>query len=76
MLQNLVGQLRETGVQIVFSGLKKQVLDVMRATGLFDRIGEENIFATECQALKDIFDRLGQDVEDDALFAHVKVMVC
>lgn len=76
MLQNLVGQLRETGVQIVFSGLKKQVLDVMRATGLFDRIGEENIFATECQALKDIFERLGQDVEDDALFAHVKVMVC
>lgn len=76
MLQNLVGQLREAGVQIVFSGLKKQVLDVMRATGLYDRIGEENIFATECQALKDIFERLGQDVEEDALFAHVKVMVC
>ncbi len=76
MLQNLVGQLRETGVQIVFSGLKKQVLDVMRATGLYHRIGEENIFATECQALKDIFERLGQDVEDDALFAHVRVMVC
>jgi len=76
MLQNLVGQLRETGVQIVFSGLKKQVLDVMRATGLIDRIGEENIFATECQALKAIFARLGQGVEDDALFAQVKVMVC
>lgn len=76
MLQNLVGQLRETGVQIVFSGLKKQVLDVMRATGLYERIGDENIFATECQALKAIFARLGQEVEDDALFAHVKVMVC
>ena len=76
MLQNLVGQLRETGVQMVFSGLKKQVLDVMRATKLYDRIGEENIFATECQALKDIFDRLGQEVKDDALFAYVKVMVC
>jgi SulP family sulfate permease len=76
MLQNLVGQLRETGVQIVFSGLKKQVLDVMRATSLYDRIGDENIFATECQALKAIFARLGQEVEDDELFAHVKVMVC
>jgi SulP family sulfate permease len=76
MLQNLVGQLRETGVQIVFSGLKKQVLDVMRATGLYDRIGDENVFATECQALKAIFARLGQEVEDDALFAYVKVMVC
>ena len=76
MLQNLVGQLRETGVQMVFSGLKKQVLDVMRATGLYERIGEENIHATECQALKAIFARLGQDVRDDALFAQVKVMVC
>lgn len=76
MLQNLVGQLRETGVQMVFSGLKKQVLDVMRATGLYERIGEENIHATECQALKAIFARLGQDVRDDALFDQVKVMVC
>jgi len=76
MLQNLVGQLRETGVELVFSGLKKQVLDVMRATGLIDRIGDENIFATECQALKAIFARLGQDVEDDELFAQVKIMVC
>lgn len=76
MLQNLVGQLRETGVELVFSGLKKQVLDVMRATGLIDRIGDENIFATECQALKAIFARLGQDVEEDELFVQVKVMVC
>lgn len=76
MLQSLVGQLREAGVEPVFSGLKKQVLDVMRATGLYERIGDENIFATECQALKAIFRRLGETVEDDALFAHVKAMVC
>jgi SulP family sulfate permease len=72
MLQNLVGQLRETGVQLVFSGLKKQVLDVMRVTGLFDHIGDENIFATEFQALKAIFARLGQEVEDDVLFAQAR----
>jgi SulP family sulfate permease len=76
MLQSLVGQLREAGVEPVFSGLKRQVLEVMRATGLYARIGEENIFATECQALKDIYRRLGETVEDDALFAHVKAMVC
>lgn len=76
MLQSLVGQLREAGVEPVFSGLKKQVLDVMRATGLFDRIGTNNIFASECQALKSIFKRLGEDVEGDALFAYVKTMVC
>jgi SulP family sulfate permease len=76
MLQSLVGQLREAGVEPVFSGLKKQVLDVMRSTGLYERIGDENIFATECQALKAIFRRMGQDVGDDALFEHVKTMVC
>jgi SulP family sulfate permease len=76
MLQTLVGQLRETGVELVFSGLKKQVLDVMRATGLYHRIGEENLFATECQALKSILKRLGTEVEDDELFAQVKAMVC
>jgi sulfate permease, SulP family len=39
MLHRLVAQLHETGVEIIFSGLKKQVLDVMRATGLFGFIG-------------------------------------
>ncbi|NLX19047.1 MAG: STAS domain-containing protein, partial [Desulfobulbus sp.] len=34
MLHNLVAQLQQSGVEVVFSGLKKQVLDVMRATGL------------------------------------------
>ena len=76
MLQSLVGQLREAGVEMVFSGLKKQVLDVMRATGLYGRIGEENIHATECLALKSVFKRLGEDVGDDALFAEVKAMNC
>lgn len=76
MLQSLVGQLREAGVELVFSGLKKQVLDVMRATGLYGRIGEENIHATECLALKSVFKRLGEDVGDDALFAEVKAMNC
>jgi SulP family sulfate permease len=76
MLQTLVGQLRETGVELVFSGLKKQVLDVMRATGLYDRIGDENIFATECQALKSVFRRLGTELGDDELFAQVKAMGC
>ena len=76
MLQHLVTQLRETGVDLFFSGLKKQVLDVMRATGLYDQIGDENIFATECLALKAIFDRLGRDAEGDALYAYVNVGNC
>lgn len=76
MLHSLMRQLQETGVELVFSGLKKQVLDVMRATGLYNRIGEDNIFATECLALKAILRRLGQDAEDDALFSEIKTVTC
>ncbi len=69
-IHHLVAQLRESGVELVFSGLKKQILDVMRATGLFDLIREENIFATEDQALADISRRLGERAAADALLPH------
>jgi sulfate permease, SulP family len=68
MLHNLVRQLNQAGVEIIFSGLKKQVLDVMRATGLYGFIGEDNIFATKDQALAAISRRLGEEAKDDALF--------
>ncbi|MDO5674434.1 MAG: SulP family inorganic anion transporter [bacterium] len=61
MMHNMVGQMQQSGVEVVFSGLKKQVLDVMRATGLFNFIGgEQNIYATETQALNAIYSRLGE----------------
>jgi SulP family sulfate permease len=69
VVQHLVERLRGNGMQVVFSGLKKQVLDVMRATGLFELIGEENIFATEQQAIKAISDRLGEAAADDRFCA-------
>ncbi len=70
MLHNLVAQLQQSGVEIVFSGLKKQVLDVMRATGLFGFVGESNIFATEDQAMAAISLRLGDEAKCDALFCR------
>ncbi len=61
MVHNMVIQLQQSGVEVVFSGLKKQVLDVMRATGLFGFIGgEQNIDATETQAFNAIYSRLGE----------------
>jgi len=36
---------------LAFSGLKKQVLDVMRAAGTLEIIGADNIFIHEDQAL-------------------------
>lgn len=71
VVHHLVTRLREGGVEIVFSGLKKQVLDVMRHTGLFELIGQRNIFATEDQALTAIYERLA-DVAQDDLFCPVR----
>lgn len=68
VIQHLVQRLRGNGVTVVFSGLKKQVLDIMRQTRLFELIAEENIFANEDMALDEIFKRLdaeGVSIEHD-----------
>ena len=66
VLHHLNERLKENNIQIVFSGLKRQVLLVMRETGLFDEIGQENIFANEDMALEAIYKRLGQSSEFDS----------
>jgi SulP family sulfate permease len=71
VIHHLVERLRSVGVTLVFSGLKKQVLDVMRATGLFEAITQSNIFATEDQAIAAIYERLGDEAKED-LFCVVK----
>ncbi len=69
VVHHLVERLREGGIEVVFSGLKKQILDVMRATGLFEKIGQHNIFATEDQAIAAIYERLGETAADDMFCA-------
>jgi SulP family sulfate permease len=71
VIHHLVERLQAAGVTLVFSGLKKQVLDVMRATGLFDLISQANIFPNEDMALASIYERLGEEAADD-LFCQVK----
>jgi len=70
VVHHLVERLREGGIEIVFSGLKKQILDVMRSTDLFDLIGQKNIFATEDQAIAAIYERLGEAATED-LFCNM-----
>lgn len=72
VIRQLVERLQEVKVQVIFSGLKKQVLDVMRATGLFDTISQANIFATEDQAIAAIREQLGQNSATDAFCSPVK----
>lgn len=73
MLHSLVARLHESGMEVIFSGLKKQTLDVMRATGLFQLIGDNNIFATEEHALAAISARLGESARNDGMF-HLAVL--
>jgi len=58
MLRNLLDRFKSSGIQLAFSGLKKQVSDVMDRTGLTGKIGEENIFGTESVAIDEICRRL------------------
>jgi len=52
VVHHLVERLRAGGITLLFSGLKKQVIDVMHATHLFEYIGQENIFATADLAIE------------------------
>jgi len=72
MMHTLISRLHESGLVVIFSGLKKQILDVMRATGLFQLIGDDNIFATEEQALAAISLRLGETAADDSLLHPIQ----
>ena len=51
MLSNLVERLRASGITLAFSGMKRQVLEVMERTGLSRKIGSQNIFPTDRLAL-------------------------
>lgn len=55
VIHHLVERLRSNGIRVTFSGLKKQVLDVMRKSGLLEYIGQDNIFADEDRALAAIY---------------------
>jgi SulP family sulfate permease len=58
VIHHLVHRLHDNGITLVFSGLKKQVLEVMHRTDLYDYIGEANFFRTEDMALQAIYERL------------------
>lgn len=66
VMHHLTERLKETGVTMVFSGLKRQILKVMHQTGLFAKVGAENIHATENMALEAIYSRLDDDEFDSS----------
>jgi SulP family sulfate permease len=66
VLHHLVERLHANGMTVVFSGLKRQIYQVMHASGLYEIIGEQNIFSNEDFALDEIYKRLELDASGDA----------
>jgi SulP family sulfate permease len=60
MLKNLLDRLNQNQIALVFCSIKGNVIDVMQRTGLIDKIGKDNIFASEDAALKEIAQRLAR----------------
>jgi SulP family sulfate permease len=54
LLGKLVVQLRRQGYDVSFSGLKDDVLDVLKRTGLYETIGADHMFPTQVAALRAI----------------------
>lgn len=66
VLHHVVQRLKDSGITMVFSGFKKQILDVMKRTGLYEQIGEQNIHATSDLALNAIYQKLELLKDKDA----------
>jgi SulP family sulfate permease len=67
VIHHLVERLNENGVVVLFAGLKKQVIDVMHATGLWEVIGARRFYSTAEQALEAIYTRAEYADEQDPL---------
>ena len=65
MLAHLAERLHATGIEVLFTGLKKQVMDVFVRTGFYDRLGAGVFFRTEEQALDYAWEKLGNQHEID-----------
>jgi SulP family sulfate permease len=72
VLHQLNDRLRENGIILVFSGLKRKILDVLRQGGLMAIIGEENFHVTEDMALEYIYKQLGEEPEVDLNYCLLK----
>ncbi len=61
---NLVERFAANGLTLAFSGIKRQVRQVMDRTGLPAIVGENNIFATDREAIESLRVRLKKEPEE------------
>ncbi|MDY6980179.1 MAG: SulP family inorganic anion transporter [Pseudomonadota bacterium] len=63
-VREIARRLKDTDVQLMFSGLKHQVMQVMESSGLVDELGEDAFFADKQSALEALEERFDQSVVD------------
>jgi len=63
-LSILVNRLRESGVDFSISGLNDYVLDVMRRTGLYNKIGENHLFRNATLAIAVIHEKAHYNTDE------------
>ena len=61
MLRQLAARLSKSGIELLFTGLKKQVLDTFQRTGFYADADAHRFFRTEDQALDYAWQQLGED---------------
>jgi SulP family sulfate permease len=62
MLKDVAGHLEHHDVQLLLIGVKSQVMEVMKVSGLNQLVGNENIFSNYEQARKEVYARLPSDM--------------
>ena len=65
MITHLAERLEKVGITLLFTGLKRQVLEVFQRTGLFDKLGVGRFFRTDDQALEFAWTQIGDNHEVD-----------
>ncbi|MBE9568391.1 MAG: STAS domain-containing protein [Proteobacteria bacterium] len=71
MLLGLMQRLRESGIELLFAVMKRQILDTLRRTGDIKRLGEAHFFARVDNALDFAWQALGDEHNKEHCPLHV-----
>jgi SulP family sulfate permease len=75
MLSSLISRFKSNGITLGFSGLKKQVHEVMDKTNLSATIGEDNIFASDQAAFDKLYEQGVIDTKINTAHKHHTVQL-
>lgn len=64
VLAELVYRLRKTKKDVFFSSLKEPVVEVLKRTGLYEKIGEDHIFSSAQEAVEHVTKRVHKHTKD------------